>query len=681
MNRLFILCIVYFIIPITGSSQSVPIASEPSWISHPVIDYKATQLDEEAEDGYVDLDYERQVSLSETTTYYKIALKVLSDAGVQNSSEVSVNYDPDYEKLFFHTIRIIRDGQSINKLQANRFRIIQEEKDKDEHLYDGSLTALLLLEDVRKGDIIEYSYSLKGFNPIYQNKFTALFTASFSVPVYHTTYKLMVPEGRKMYLSSKGAVPQPVILAANGQRSYEWTLSNLKGLKMEERTPEWYDPYATIRASEYASWNEVKNWANALFPFDFKRSALFQSKVQEIRARNTTLEEQVGAALRFVQDEIRYLGIEKGVSAYKPHDPNQVLRQRFGDCKDKSYLLCALLQDLGVTAYPVLINTYAGTTLTNWLPSPNTFDHCTVKAVLYSRAYWFDPTLSYQRGPLKTLYYPDYKTGIVLKDSSVGLTLIPRTDPGEVLIKSNFNVRDMTGLAELVIKTTNRGYYADNARSNFQTTSKTEMLKSYKEYLTGYFDHIDADSIAYTEQENGSFVTTEYYTITDFWKAKEGVKSVFFFPFTIDASLRKPKDSRRTMPFSLSYPAKYKEEILISLPEDWGSTTYEDTIRDSAFVFSYNESGFGSKISLLYEYENLSDHVDPDHLKDYLANYNKINENAGYELTYGKPTSSSSPFSSKTHRSGNSFSLLYSLLILSVFITVLIKRYRKSSRG
>lgn len=48
---------------------------------------------------------------------------------MQNSSEISVNFDPAYEPLIFHTIRIIRDGKSLHKLQLSNFKTIQQEKD------------------------------------------------------------------------------------------------------------------------------------------------------------------------------------------------------------------------------------------------------------------------------------------------------------------------------------------------------------------------------------------------------------------------------------------------------------------------------------------------------------------------------------------------------------------------
>ncbi len=101
----------------------------PTWVTITNPDYNNKKLEGDAEDGYFDLAFEKQISIPEHSRFYKKAIKILSDAGVQNGSEISINFDPGYEQLSFHSIRIIRDGLSINKLQLSKFKIIQQEKE------------------------------------------------------------------------------------------------------------------------------------------------------------------------------------------------------------------------------------------------------------------------------------------------------------------------------------------------------------------------------------------------------------------------------------------------------------------------------------------------------------------------------------------------------------------------
>src|SRR5258705_12473979 len=122
---------------------------EASWVSINQYSFDDTHLDLEAEDGYVYLVSERQTSLKHRAVYYRTAIKVLTEAGIQNSSDVSVNFNPSYQQLVFHSIQIIRGKQVINQLNLSKIKTIQQEKELDRFMYDGSLSSILFLEDVR----------------------------------------------------------------------------------------------------------------------------------------------------------------------------------------------------------------------------------------------------------------------------------------------------------------------------------------------------------------------------------------------------------------------------------------------------------------------------------------------------------------------------------------------------
>ena len=45
--------------------------------------------------------------------------------------------------------------------------------------------------------------------------------------------------------------------------------------------------------------------------------------------------------LAFTHDRVRYTGLEFGLQSLVPATPQETLKRRFGDCKDKSTLLIA----------------------------------------------------------------------------------------------------------------------------------------------------------------------------------------------------------------------------------------------------------------------------------------------------------------------------------------------------
>lgn len=670
LRLLFLLVLCPFIL-LHAQKKAPTKEAVPGWVTQNAVDYTVRSLDHEADDGYVDLVYEEQVSLIQSASFYKKAIRILSEAGVQNSSEVSVSFDPSYQELCFHTIRIIRGSNVIDKLQLSKIKTIQQENEMDRFIYNGSLTAVLVLEDVRKGDVIEYSYTIKGMNPIFNGKYSDVYDTHFSVPVYQLYYKLVSPKDKSFLIRNSQVSIAPVVTTSERERIYEWKLANQPALHVEDDLPSWYEAYPVVMVSEFKNWKEVSDWALPLYPFQITLTPELQKRVEEIKKMYTTQEGRLLAALRFVQDEVRYMGIEMGRNSHKPHHPGQVLAQRFGDCKDKSYLLCTLLRAMGIEANPVLINTSFKKTISNWLPSPKAFDHVTVRVALNGSFYFFDPTSSYQRGRLLDISFPDYQAGLVITDTTSCLTTIPLQEKGMVRVKEVFDVPTMAGTAQLLVTTKYSGSYADDVRSIFHSTSLYEKKKDYQEFYSSFFEKISADSLTYTDnQEDGSFTTIERYTIDDFWGTSNSIRKASFEPFVISSILRKPKESRRKMPFELVFPAHYEEEVEIKLPEAWEVDQSSDKISCPGFELSYDYKCTGSRILLSYTYRSLKDHVLPEETSAFFASMKKADESIGYGLTQTIRDSTVSGSGS------DSYTSLYIVLGLCVFITIIVRRNR-----
>lgn len=104
--------------------------------------------------------------------------------------------------------------------------------------------------------------------------------------------------------------------------------------------------------------------------------------------------EKIRAITALLHREIRYTGVEFGESALVPQPPAVVLERKFGDCKDKSALLIAMLRAVGINAHFVLVNSSAGADVDPELPGVSGFNHAIVVAELPNGAgeVWIDAT-------------------------------------------------------------------------------------------------------------------------------------------------------------------------------------------------------------------------------------------------------------------------------------------------
>jgi Domain of Unknown Function with PDB structure (DUF3857) len=121
----------------------------------------------------------------------------------------------------------------------------------------------------------------------------------------------------------------------------------------------------------FRNWNEVGAW------FERKSLAAREPVAADLTDVTASATDPQKAA-RWVQSKIRYVAVEAGEGGYVPRAPSVVARRLWGDCKDKSFLLIALLARLHVAALPVLTRPLNLGAIDPDFPSPILFDHVIV---------------------------------------------------------------------------------------------------------------------------------------------------------------------------------------------------------------------------------------------------------------------------------------------------------------
>jgi len=371
-----IICLVTLIAK-TIQAEEYTIAPVRGWVMQ--IDLEVPQQLPEGtiQDGQYFILVDRQDhpkgDLQESFRHY--VKKIVNQQGAEDSSQINITFEPSFQKLILHKIVIHRDGRLIDKLNQARISVLQREKDLEALIYDGHKTFNAILSDTRNGDIIEYSYTLQGSNPVMDGWFFNGISVRWRVPVYRFHYRLIWPQSKALYIKPHGIDLQPEIGKAGHYKQYVISLSDIPAIIPDSDLPSWYDPYPWIQISEFSNWQDVVNWGQKLYRIPTVISPELETKIEEFTTSSANPTDRLLSAVRFVQDEIRYLGIEIGPNSHKPRDPSVVFNRRFGDCKDKTLLLHTILERMGLKAYPAVVNTYSQRKINEWQPSPYAFNH------------------------------------------------------------------------------------------------------------------------------------------------------------------------------------------------------------------------------------------------------------------------------------------------------------------
>jgi len=102
------------------------------------------------------------------------------------------------------------------------------------------------------------------------------------------------------------------------------------------------------------------NWYRNLTNGRRDASPQITQQVATLTASARTPLEKMKALAQFVQHDVRYVAIELGIGGWQPHAASDVFVHRYGDCKDKATLLSAMLSQVGVESFYVVINSERG---------------------------------------------------------------------------------------------------------------------------------------------------------------------------------------------------------------------------------------------------------------------------------------------------------------------------------
>ncbi|MBC2845112.1 DUF3857 domain-containing transglutaminase family protein [Winogradskyella flava] len=621
--------IFFFLLSSNVYYAQIKVSDTPDWVVQQSYD-KSPEIDlKDISYGLLVLLSDEQVHVPKQERYIRFARKITDNVGVQDGSSISINFDPTYQQLVLHNITVFRNGTTIDKLNVNDFQTIRQESNAESYIYDGSLNAIANLADIRNGDILDVSYSIKGFNPIHGNHFSGATALNDFQPVGKINYYIISNKTLKFKTLNSNAVPD--IGSYMGYTTYHWQTNLAEKPTFEDNSPMWYLPYDHLFVSDYKTWGAVVDWALKIYKDDLKLSSSLKAKIEQLKNSSEIEGERILATLKFVQDDIRYLGLESGIGAYKPFSPNQVLEQRFGDCKDKSWLMVTMLRQMGIEAYPVLISSVYGESLDQFLPSPNAFDHVVVNVVdSKNNSLFYDPTLNNQFGYYKSVSFPNYGKGLIIKENGTALEKIKPQSEDTVEVFDIFDLPTVGGPGTLKVMTLYRGAEADAMRRRYKSNSISSLSDNFKDYYENLYDGVevledptfDDDSLA------NKLIVEEFYKINDIWKPMVGNDkniAVDFTPYSILDVFISPNEKTRKTPFDLYYPTHKKHNVTIKLPESWRLEKDNINITSKNFDFS-----MASKMStardilyLDYEYKNKHSHVAPKDFEDY---YNKVKE-------------------------------------------------------
>ncbi|HEU5078650.1 MAG TPA: DUF3857 domain-containing protein [Opitutaceae bacterium] len=378
---------IYFLSVLGALCASLAVGAVPAWIKAASDSAQNSNLQDAPAVVLLDEVTVDVTARGVATVAHRKAIKVLKERGSQ-WAHGAVAYNEATDRVRTTNAWIVRAGEDVKSAKKSDW-------------VDFTETSLLsLCGDIREkrlnfhsfatsGDVFAFETVTEG--PLLEAQLAQHFDSE--LPSIRQNFHVTVPAGFRIehVVHAAADIERPMI--GDGGRTLSWILRD---------RPMWIDePYAPdsmrlapaigvmivpesaavqFAPAVFKTWSDVGAWQEKLQAGQCDTDPALTAKVRALTESAPDVLSKIRALSVFVQ-ELRYVSNEKDIGkgyGYKPRQATVVLERAYGDCKDKSNLLRAMLRELGIKSYLACARSEENFEVWPDFPSLSLFDHAIV---------------------------------------------------------------------------------------------------------------------------------------------------------------------------------------------------------------------------------------------------------------------------------------------------------------
>lgn len=496
-------------------------------------------------------------------------------------AEVSLPFNSSYQSIQIVRARTIKKDGTVVNVKPDDIR--ESEPFSDYLMYDDAKAVGFSLPAIEDGCIIDYTYKMITRPVLMPGQFWTYWGFSGIEPVGLCRYVLHTPADKPLrYKVYNDEALKPVVETSKDGRTktYTWEMKDISPIQPEPAMPHISDVRVWMEVSSIDNWQDIAKWFRGLQEPQTKVTPAIRKTVADLIANKTTDDEKARVIYDWVANRTRYVGLEFGISAYKPHAAAEVHDKMYGDCKDKANLLITMLGLAGIKAHPVLLQAGDKRPVEPGLPTLTAFNHCIALADVGSKKVWLDATA-------ETCAYGDIPEGdrgaqaLVVSDNGGSFETIPTYNSEENGLDAKLDVKlQPDGAAAIACEITMRGASAQSMRASVRSLSpdkRKEMMQMMAQQFapSGTLkDYILPDGT----DKNGQFVMKLTLTTSSFAK-KTG--SLLLLPIAIGGRERRGNPyikEKRVYPIVERDASSANSVTTFTLPEGYAIEDLPDNV-------------------------------------------------------------------------------------------------------
>jgi hypothetical protein len=281
-------------------------------------------------------------------------MRANTTSGVDDIAQRYVWFNKDIEQVQLLAAETLDPDGTVRKVGPDGIRDVQEPRSAGAPTFEDGVLRTVIFPGVEPGSRVHLAFRKTRSKALQAGTFAYLVEPTRD-PVEQQRLIFDLPADVPLYADTRGYVAVPPV-TQNGRTRYEFDYK--------------HGPYAPIESGAvgYETWGDrlmvstVPDYAT--FAARYKAPAVdatmsdpaIAQLAQSLTAASADSREKARILYDWVRMNVRYVALFLGETAAVPHKAIDILRNRYGDCKDHVALYSALLAALGIRSEAVLLN-------------------------------------------------------------------------------------------------------------------------------------------------------------------------------------------------------------------------------------------------------------------------------------------------------------------------------------
>ncbi|PKP16160.1 MAG: transglutaminase, partial [Bacteroidetes bacterium HGW-Bacteroidetes-23] len=411
------------------------------------------------------------------------------DASAMYHSKKSLSFSSFFKLQEVKAATInFQDGKYVENKVTNFI----EKDELSDAFYDDQKSVNFILPNLKTGSksIIETKEQIA--NPRFLN---TIYLGNF-FPVVQTKVTLEVDNGVNIEFKKFHTEDTDLTISKKekgGKQIYTILATNIKKYDFEDDAPsaKFFIPHVVPIITSYTSGkSEVMLSENVSNLYSWYYSLIKNTNLQSpreelvkivdsITSGKTSEVEKVRAIYYWAQNQIKYIAFEYALGGFVPRDANLVYEKKYGDCKDNSSIMSAMLNIAGIRGNITWIGTRSIPYSYEDMPTPIADNHMILTYTNDEKTYYLDATSRYHPLELPTSFIQGKEALIAIDSSNYVIKIVPiaSADKNRWIDDATFTIQD--NQIEGTAKTTMTGYQKIDAFYMLESKTTDDKLKTY----------------------------------------------------------------------------------------------------------------------------------------------------------------------------------------------------------